>query len=97
MTNIITPAEARVSTIHSPQSDRGSGPRSGNELRETAKHFEAIFLRQMIASMRSPSWGDDLFGSDAANQFRDMSDAHLADTMAGQFGIAQMLERQLGK
>jgi peptidoglycan hydrolase FlgJ len=66
-------------------------------IKETAQQFEAIFLRQMIASMRSPSLGDDLFGSDASNQFRDMSDARLADSMAGKFGIAQLLEKQLGK
>ncbi len=66
-------------------------------IRETAQQFEAIFLRQMIASMRSPSLGDDLFGSDASNQFRDMSDARLADSMAGTFGIAQLLEKQLVK
>ncbi len=66
-------------------------------LQATAKQFEAIFLRQMIASMRSPSLGDALFGSDASNQFRDMSDARLADSMAGQFGIAQLLETQFGK
>lgn len=67
------------------------------EIKETAQQFEAIFLRQMIASMRSPSLGDDLFGSDGSNQFRDMSDARLAHSMAGQFGIARLLEKQLGK
>jgi peptidoglycan hydrolase FlgJ len=67
------------------------------ELSKAAKQFEAIFLRQMIASMRAPSLGDELFGSDAANQFRDMSDARLADSMAGQFGIAKMLEKQFAR
>lgn len=66
-------------------------------LKQTAQQFEAIFLRQMIASMRAPSIGDDLFGSDASNQFRDMSDARLADSMAGQFGIAALIETQLAK
>jgi peptidoglycan hydrolase FlgJ len=66
-------------------------------LKAVAKQFEAIFLRQMIASMRAPSLGDDIFGSDASNQFRDMADARLADAMAGQFGIAQLLEKQLAK
>jgi peptidoglycan hydrolase FlgJ len=70
---------------------------SPNDLGQVAQQFEAIFLRQMIASMRGPSLGDDLFGSDASNQFRDMSDARLADSMAGQFGIAQLLETQLAK
>jgi flagellar protein FlgJ len=61
---------------------------------KAAKSFEAVFVRQMIGSMRSPSLGGDVFGSDASNQFRDMSDARLADSIAGKFGIAQMLEKQ---
>ena len=69
---------------------------SPNGVGQVAKQFEAIFLRQMIAAMRNPSLGEALFGSDAANQFRDMSDARLADSMAGQFGIARLLEKQLG-
>ena len=73
-----------------------TGSATNPVLTQTAKQFEAIFLRQMIASMRSPSLGDDLFGSDASNQFRDMSDARLADNMAGKFGIAKLLEKQLG-
>ncbi len=72
-------------------------PAPSPAIKETAQRFEAIFLRQMIAAMRTPSLGDDLFGSDASNQFRDMSDARLADTMAGQFGIARLLEKQLAK
>ncbi len=82
-----------------PAPTKNLDPRFRGEtaISSTAKQFEAIFLRQMIASMRSPSLGDDLFGSDAADQFRDISDARLADNMAGKFGIAQLLEGQLGK
>jgi peptidoglycan hydrolase FlgJ len=91
-------------SVH-PERSRGTAPApesastalGTNGLRDTAKQFEAIFLRQMIAAMRAPSLGDDIFGSDASNQFRDMSDARLADAMAGQFGIAQLLEKQLAK
>ena len=97
MTNIVTPAEAGAARSIGASSANGPGLRRGDGLAQTAKQFEAIFLRQMIASMRSPSLGDDLFGSDASNQFRDMSDARLADSMAGKFGIAQLLEKQLGK
>jgi peptidoglycan hydrolase FlgJ len=93
-----------TSPVH-PEPSRGTVPTRNdastalgtNGVGQVAKQFEAIFLRQMIASMRSPSLGDDLFGSDASNQFRDMSDARLADSMAGKFGIAQLLEKQLGK
>jgi peptidoglycan hydrolase FlgJ len=66
------------------------------QLKEAAKAFEAVFIRQMIGSMRQASLGDELFGSSASDQFRDMSDARLADSMAekGSFGIAQLLLKQ---
>lgn len=65
-------------------------------LAQAAKAFEAIFMRQMIASMRSASLGDELLGSSAGNQFRDMSDAQVADSMAesGGLGVATMLLKQ---
>ena len=68
-------------------------------LRTAAQQFEAVFLRQMIGSMRSAHLGDDLFGSQATNQFRDMSDASLADSMShqGVFGIAQLLLGQFDR
>lgn len=68
-------------------------------LRKAAEAFEAVMLRQMMASMRQAKLGDDIFGSSATDNFREMSDAKLADQMAGlrQFGIADMIERQLTK
>jgi peptidoglycan hydrolase FlgJ len=90
-------AEERLAEKAPSASLRSAPPPKGEDLKAAAKQFEAIFLRQMIASMRSPSLGDDLFGSDAGNQFRDMADARLADTMAGKFGIAKMLEKQLAR
>ena len=67
------------------------------KLKSAAQAFEAVFLRQMITSMRSASLGDGLTDSDASNQFRDMADANTADAMAthGVLGIAKMLEKQL--
>jgi flagellar protein FlgJ len=68
------------------------------ELRKAAESFEAIFLRQMIGSMRSATKGDTLLGSDAGDQFRDLMDARLADDMADKqsFGIAEMVLKQFG-
>ncbi|MBK5264701.1 MAG: rod-binding protein [Alphaproteobacteria bacterium] len=65
-------------------------------LTKAAKAFEAVFMRQMISSMRSASLGEDLMGSNATEQFRDMADARVADTMAeGRgLGIATMLLKQ---
>ena len=66
------------------------------KLKGAAQQFEAVFLRQMMSSMRAASLGDDILGSDAANQFRDMSDARTADEMAkrGTLGVAEMLLKQ---
>ena len=68
------------------------------KLRKAAQAFEAVFLRQMIGSMRSASMGDGLFDSSATEQFRDMGDAKLADSMAqkGALHIADMLVKQFG-
>lgn len=65
-------------------------------LKKAAQQFEAIFIRQMMSSMRSASLGEDLLGSSAGDQFRDMSDARTADSMAekGALGIAQLLIAQ---
>lgn len=73
-------------------------PAVSSELKAVAKQFEAIFARQMIGSMRTAKLGDDLLGSDAGDQFRDMADARLAENMAdkGTFGIAEMLVKQFG-
>ena len=66
------------------------------ELRQAAQAFEAVFIRQLIGSMRSAKLADDPFGSQATEQFRDMADSRLADSMSqqGTFGIADMLLAQ---
>lgn len=68
------------------------------KLKKTAQQFEAVFLRQLIGSMRTASLGDGIFDSEATNQFRDMADAQTAETMAGKgvLGIADLLVKQYG-
>jgi peptidoglycan hydrolase FlgJ len=70
---------------------------SDAELRKTAEAFEAIILRQMLAAVRQGQLADDVFGSGASDNFREVADARLADTLAARrsFGIADMVERQL--
>ena len=67
------------------------------ELRKSAVAFEALFLRQLIGTMRKGSLGEDLFGSSASTTYREMADARTADALAerGAFGIAALIERQL--
>ncbi len=68
-------------------------------LRKAAQGFEAVFLREIIGSMRKGKLAEDMFGSSATDNFRELADARTAESMAklGQFGIADMVERQLGK
>jgi len=76
-----------------------TAPKCDPELRKAAEAFEAVILRQMMASMRKAKLGDEMFGSSATDNFREMADAKLADNMAGlrQFGIADLVEQQLGR
>ena len=73
-----------------------AAPAQKAQLEQAAKQFEAIFLRQMIGTMRSASLGEGMFDSSASDQFRDMADARTADSMAEKstLGIAEMLLRQ---
>lgn len=81
-----------------PAADRQrSAAENQTQFAAAARAFEAVMLRQMIGSMRQASAGEDILGSSASEQFRDMSDARLADQMAGSFGIARLLVAQLGK
>ncbi|MBD3761799.1 rod-binding protein [Rhizorhabdus sp.] len=68
-----------------------------DQLKAAAKQFEAIFTRQMLKSTREAKLADDdLFGSDATDQFREMQDSNLADQLSGKgaMGIADLLVRQ---
>lgn len=68
-------------------------------MRKAAEAFEAVFVRQLIGSMRSSSLSDDILGSQAGEQFRDMADAKTAEGMAqtGALGIADMLLAQFAR
>ena len=67
------------------------------ELAATARQFEAIFVRQMLAAARKSDFGGDLLQNQGGNTFRQMQDEHFADLAAnrGAFGLAQMIEKQL--
>jgi flagellar protein FlgJ len=78
-----------------------SAPAGGSErerLKEAAQQFEAIFLRQMLAAARSTDFGgDDLFGSQGEDTFREMRDGQLAEiaSKGGALGLAKSIQAQL--
>jgi peptidoglycan hydrolase FlgJ len=67
------------------------------ELQKAAQGFEAVFIRQVIGSMRKAQLANEMFGSSATDNFRELADSRTAESMAklGQFGIADMVYRQL--
>lgn len=78
-----------------------SAPTGGSEreqLRQAAQQFEAILVRQMLATARSTDFGgDDLFGGQADETFREMRDAQFAQlaSESGTLGLAKSIEAQL--
>lgn len=74
-------------------------PDQRTDMAKAAKAFEAIFVRQLIGTMRQSSLGDELTGSSAVDQFRELSDARMADSLAdkGGLGIAELILQQLEK
>ncbi len=83
---MIKPLTSRPAATHDPA------------LRKAAQGFEAVFLREIIGSMRKGKLAEEMFGSSATDNFREMADARTAESIAklGQFGIADMVEKQLG-
>jgi flagellar protein FlgJ len=55
---------------------------SKDNLEAAGQRFEAIFVNMMLKSMRSAKLSEGLFESKAQDQFRDMQDAQLAQSMA---------------
>ncbi len=69
------------------------------KLAGAARQFEAIFIRQMLATARAakPAGENDLFGGQAMETFAQMRDERFADIAAssGAFGLGHAIETQL--
>ncbi len=72
---------------------------SRENLDKAGQRFEAIFINMMLQSMRQAKLGEGLFDSNASEQFRDMQDQKLAETMAAHapMGIGKAMTDFLGK
>lgn len=70
-----------------------------DNLANAAAQFESIFINQMLKSARAAKLDDGLFDSDAVDQFRDMQDAKLSETIAlhTPMGIGKALTDFLAK
>lgn len=72
---------------------------TGDNLKAAGERFEAIFVNMMLTSMRKASLGEGLFDTKAVEQFRDMQDQKLAETMASTtpIGIGKAMTDFLSK
>ncbi|ABI56255.1 flagellar assembly peptidoglycan hydrolase FlgJ [Alkalilimnicola ehrlichii MLHE-1] len=77
---------------------RGLQNPSREAIADVAQQFESLFVQMMLKQMRTTTPGNDLFGSQAEDQYRDVLDQQLAMNMAatGQgLGLAEAVERQM--
>jgi len=68
---------------------------------EAAKQFEALFMQELLKSMRAAQVGDGLLDNEGSRMGTEMLDAQMAVSFAGRKGglsqlIARQLERQMG-
>jgi flagellar protein FlgJ len=72
---------------------------SHDNLAAAGERFEAIFVGMMLKSMRSAKLSEGLFDSKASDQFRDMQDGKLAESMAAHapIGIGKAMTEFLSK
>ena len=91
-------AAPTLATSSSATSATGQSDAQKAKLKSAAQAFEAVFLRQMIGSMRSASLGDGMLDNEATSTFQDMADSKTADAMSkrGVLHIADLLVKQLG-
>lgn len=70
-----------------------------DNLDKAGQQFESMFIHQMLKSARAAKLGESLFDSEALNQFQDMQDAKLSETMAVHtpMGIGKALTDFLAK
>ena len=71
-------------------------------IRETAKQFEALFMQQLMKSMREATLSSGMLDNEGTKLGNEMLDSQYAAKMTGLPGgltdaIARQLERQMGR
>ena len=73
-----------------------AGRDSRAAIRETARQFEALFMRELLKSMREATTSSGLMGDESAGLGSQMLDEQWALKMTGlPRGLGEMIERQL--
>ena len=88
-----------VRTLDALRGRAASDPKAAS--REAAKQFEALFMNELVKSMRAATLASGLLDNETGKLGTEMLDGQLAQQLAGQPGglseaIARQLERQMG-
>jgi len=99
MTAVLGGLAADARSLQALRNDAARDPKLA--AREVAKQFEALFMQELMKSMRAAQVGSALFDNDASRMGTEMLDAQMATSFAGRPGglsdvIAKQLERQMG-
>ena len=72
-------------------------PQSEEALTKVAKQFEAIFVQQMLKTMREAGQGEGIFDNDQTKLYQSLQDEQLSQKLTEKkgFGIADAIVRQL--
>lgn len=68
---------------------------SPEALKEAAKQFEAVFLNQVLKSMRETKLADGILDNDQSKFYSEMYDQQLASNLAGSVGLADLIVKQM--
>ena len=86
-------ADAR--SLNALKLQAGSSPES---IKEAAKQFEALFMRELIKSMREATMKSGLLDSPGGDLSADLLDQQFAVQMSGQpGGLSDLIARQLSR
>ena len=88
-----------TSSINALRSSASRDPKAA--VKETAKQFEALFMQELMKSMRAASMSSGMLDNEGSKLGTEMLDQQFATKMTGLPGglsdmIAKQLERQLG-
>ncbi|WP_231758126.1 rod-binding protein [Microbulbifer elongatus] len=83
---------------HLKQGNQGQGQDRSGQLQAAAEQFEALFLHQVMKSMREATPRSGLMDSSATRFYESMFDQQLSSHLSGRgLGLAEQLVRQLSR
>jgi len=99
MTMPLSSADIYLDSQGLSQLRRSAGERSDDALKAVAEQFEALFIQQMLKTMRDAKLAEGLFDNDQSELYIDLHDKQLAINLAkaNGLGLSDMIVEQLGR